>query len=429
MMGSNKGKGRQAGGFGSKAMRAQFRSEWQGRFHEERQATVHRRNIRQRQGSLSSSSSSLYHTTSRPKIRLNSLRHMIQERSFEDRIEHRAARQRRMTGNATTTRQGSRIVSRPREAAGWILSYPSTQYERQRRQGCVPCSLQNLCLQQLALHLNDYLIGMGNDALHQCLSLLPGPTLTELSLLVSQTLGMTDSLVRLFCLPTEQLCLVAPSLEEDSSWNALTDDGLLSLIPKATDTANNYWVVHDDVPDSWEDAVQEDDADEDESNPTPLRYSAIRWTRLELGNLPRLSADTLQQLLQKCASTLTHLGLVACLDSESGPEVLWNLSNWAPHLQVLDVSHSTWVTEGLLRELYRSYSQAAATNTNGIRRQSSSSLLVKAVGCLPATSEIAMELEFGHERFWPYTYNSHERVSSQLESGLAGPLVQKSIIL
>jgi hypothetical protein len=63
----------------------------------------------------------------------------------------------------------------------------------------------------------------------------------------------------------------------------------------------------------------------------------------------------LKQLLMTCAPRLTHLGLGNSL-TYGGPHALLNLSQWVPHLQVLDVSgNMAWVTEPLLRTVYQSF--------------------------------------------------------------------------
>jgi hypothetical protein len=92
--------------------------------------------------------------------------------------------------------------------------------------------------------------------------------------------------------------------------------------------------------------------------------------------------DSLEKLLEKC-SGMTHLGLSGSCAFESGPEVLWRLPDWLPRLQFLDISGNPWVTENLLRNLFGDYN---------LRHPQI--LQIKAVGCLPQTSQVALELEY-----------------------------------
>jgi hypothetical protein len=105
--------------------------------------------------------------------------------------------------------------------------------------------------------------------------------------------------------------------------------------------------------------------------------------RLELGHLPHLTLDTLSILLHKCRG-ITHLGLVGSLSYESGPEFLWKINTWLPNLGVLDLSHTPWLTEGLVRGVLEAYD---------------CELTVKATGSLPLTSQVSLENDYP-EHFW-----------------------------
>jgi hypothetical protein len=167
------------------------------------------------------------------------------------------------------------------------------------------------------------------------------------------------------------------------------DHEILSLA-SSTDPNNNNnhnktekrgLVLHptnDVVPESWEDLLNDDDDDgTDEpfsSVPSSLWRSSSSFgtsgccqlERLELGNMPYLQVHVLHQVLVMCAPRLTHLGLCGSLSFDGcGPDVLWNLSQWVPQLQVLDVSgNNSWVTEPLLRRVYESYRLLLGGNNN-----------------------------------------------------------------
>lgn len=132
--------------------------------------------------------------------------------------------------------------------------------------------------------------------------------------------------------------------------------------------------------------VNKETWEEDTSDIHGSWKGCVKLQRLELGHLPHLTLDTLSILLQKC-SGITHLGLMGSLSYESGPEFLWNIHNWLPNLQVLDLSHTPWLTEGLVRGILEAY---------GCK------LIVKATGSLPLTSQVTLENDYP-KHFWSET--------------------------
>jgi hypothetical protein len=348
-----KGKGRQSGGFASKAIRAQFRTEWQDRVVEDASDRYRRK------------PNPTTIVKERPKLRLQSLRHMLQEREHDDQVEHKAIRQK----NSLLAKRGQHI-----SPPGGLLYYHDDEYGRDYRSNGRP-TLQSLCLKALAPVLPNYLEVMGEAALHHYLSLLPGPALTALSVYISESIGMSNSLVGLLNqTQVTRLSIVAPKNDEetDSHWRALTKHGLEALVP----TWGHF--TDSTVRESWEDVSSDE---EERWQWTGCR----RLERLELGNLPHFSLEGLEKLLEKC-SALTHLGLSGSCACESGPELLWLLPDWLPQLQFLDLSGNPWVTENLLRKLFDDYSLRYPQV-----------LLIKAVGCLPQTNQISLEIEYGDQ--------------------------------
>ena len=347
-----KGKGRQCGGFANKAQRAQYQSEWKERLAEDAADRWKRK------------SKSVSNVRERPKVRLQSLQHILQERQHDDQAEHKSIRQK----HSTMAKPGH--ASQP----GELLYDRDDDYGKEYRS--IGQSLQALCLQALAPVLPTYLDQVGESTLHHYLSLLPGPALAALSVYISGSIGMSNSLVRLLNqTQVTRLSIVAPKNDDetDSHWMALTRQGLESLVPTWGHVSDSV------VRDSWEDA----NADEEE---LWQWRGCRRLERLELGNLPHISLESLELLLESC-SALTHLGLSGTCAYESGPEVLWRLPDWLPHLQYLDVSGNPWITEILLRRLFEEYS---------LRHPQI--LWIKGVGCLPPSSRVSLELEYG-DRF------------------------------
>lgn len=333
-------------------MKAQFRMEWQSRLAED---AAERQKRKKRSAAAA--------PKERPKLRLQSLQLMLQERQHEDQLEGKAIRQ-----------KNSRIAGRHQQVSepGWLVHYHDADYgtEYQPKSS----TLQSLCLQVLAPCLPNYLDALGESTLHHYLSLLPGPALTALSVYISKSIGMNDALVGLLNQThATRLSIVAPTIDDetDGCWKALTKEGLEALVP-------TWGQGHDAlVRDSWEDP---------DNHTEQLQWRGCRrLERLELGNLPHLTVDSLEQLLEKC-SGMTHLGLSGSCAYESGPEVLWRLPVWLPRLEFLDVSGNPWVTENLLRNIFDEYNLRFPQV-----------LRIKAVGCLPLTAQVALELEFGDQ--------------------------------
>jgi len=341
-----KGKGHQAGAFASKAMNRQFQLEW----HEQLPSSRKRRSAKKPD-----------QARERPKIQWHSLQGLLQQREYDDRLEYRAMRQKKSVTNHPNKQQNP---------PGWVVYYGADDPRTDYTSGAIP-SLQSLALQALAPALQDYIDAWGSELVQYHLSLLPSDTLTDLSVLVSSKIGMTNEICKVLG-PHDHvkaLCLVAPQTddEDDSRWKALTDDAILEIIPQ-------WGIQRETIPNSWE---------EDTTTFDGAWKGCVKLQRLELGHVPHLSVETLSALLRKCGG-ITHLGIVGSLGYNSGPEILWKMHDLLPKLQVLDLSHTPWLTEELVRGIFKAY--------GGV-------LTIKAVGSLPLTDQVSLENDYPNH-FW-----------------------------
>ena len=289
-------KGRQSAGFGSKAKRAAFTMEWQSLALE---VTSSRGAISQQKESKSAIAKD------RPKLRLNHLHNMLQERLLHDRLEDAAHRQRHHKRNA------------PPKSNTPFLCHDDSYGET---------GLALLCVKALAPVLQDYVNAMGTERTHYYLSLLPGKTLTALSVELS-TRGLWKSDDMLYVVShhahMERLVICA----NDPANSTITTTGI-----------NNALILQSErkhVPESWED----DDGCIEE---VPMR----RLQRLDLRDMPHVPSETVLALLQ---SSVTHMSLCGSLDYQSGPDFLEHFKSH--HLKVLDVTNCSWMTAGLVRRV------------------------------------------------------------------------------
>eukprot|EP00547_Thalassionema_nitzschioides_P003343 CAMPEP_0194221970 /NCGR_PEP_ID=MMETSP0156-20130528/31742_1 /TAXON_ID=33649 /ORGANISM="Thalassionema nitzschioides, Strain L26-B" /LENGTH=239 /DNA_ID=CAMNT_0038952557 /DNA_START=82 /DNA_END=798 /DNA_ORIENTATION=- len=226
-----KGKGHQSGGYGRKSLRFQHQREWQELVFEDESNRRRGRGPRKKTEIESA-------PKERPKLRLASLLHMLQERQYYDQAEERQFRQK------NSVREKS-FSSPP----GSLVYHHDDHYGNDVRLGAK--SLQELCLRTLATSLPIYLAELGEDALCHYLSLLTGPALTALSVYLSESIGMNDSLIPLFNQShVTRLSIYAPKNDDetDSHWKALTMDGLMSLAPTwGQNSSSDHF-----VPDCWE---------------------------------------------------------------------------------------------------------------------------------------------------------------------------------
>lgn len=386
----NKGKGRQSGGMGFKSQRAVHVHEIR-----EQQAQAVRWT---RQETANSYSRADNNNDPRPPqqrrprrlVRLSQLTGVLRERQFEEAWNLRQRRQR--AGFVPQQRSAAVRPEDVKPAAdgtsevhppGWIVNHgrrPDDDGSDEPDSPPVPPNLQSRCLRVFARYICEYLAAMGRDDLHAAMSLLPGESLTELSVLLSNGGGggIDDDLaVVLGSHPhVRSLCLRAAPCGDGEDANrvtgtarTLTDRGLSELIPHLTVQEQ------DEVLDCWEDDDDDDDNDgDDDGRPygvrartstsrspwapacTPevlqTRGCSLRLRRLELLQCQHLSSDVVMRLLEKC-SGVTHLSLAGSFvggadGGGGGVEVVERLPLVLPNLQVLDLTRCPWVTPTLL---------------------------------------------------------------------------------
>lgn len=369
-----KGKGRQSGGFGSKALRAAHHTEWQARAHEELSSLRQSRKARSKNAATTSSLSSTRPTLKR---QLSQLRGLLQERQWHDRQEERVVVPSALQSKSTVRR------TKP----GKIVYFRDDLY---RRDGSycnnrVPL-LSSLCLQVLAPVLREYQSALGSEGLHHALSLLPPETLTALSVLVSSSTEAFDLTLARAVIHHPHVSRVSlwgpcdTSGGEESENEVWTDEKLVSLLPSQHESWRHYR-----VPDSWEDYTE--DAYEFSLSSSSAMRTCLPYERLELCNLRSLSSDAVSAFLQKCPR-LTHLSLCGSIKYNEGPFLLLQLPKILPHLSMLDLSHCSWVTEGLLRRVLRLY------KINDTKGAAANIPIIRAAGCTSMTESITLELEF-----------------------------------
>jgi len=229
-MPSRKGKGRQSLGFGRKSQRAQFQTEWQTRLQEDyytprtqqqkqRQWTLKEQQERDRRfptlNSRLNNSSGSSSSASRPAVQTSSLRRLIEQRQYWDRVEDRQwifSTQQLAPKRATPKIATAATHQSP---PGWIIFYsakPEEQVDDLAQEflwsttTCTTSStttatnkirtLQSLALHAFAKAMPNYLEAMGPELLHHYISLLPGSTISLLSVYLSKLGIMTNELCK-----------------------------------------------------------------------------------------------------------------------------------------------------------------------------------------------------------------------------------------
>lgn len=332
-----KNKGRQCGGFPTKAMRAAFTTEW----HTAANSVELNRGRRNNNANKNSTSS-----LTRPKFRLSHLQNLVKDRIYEDRlVEQRVRRALQQQAHDSTTANVNTTTTLQQNTNRNTLMYDS-QYDDYREDG-----LTLLCIKALAPVLSDYIISLGRDKLHYLLSFLPGKTITALSVELSAK-GLWNKDVLYVIAQQPHLSRLVVSLSPN---DAVTEEDLeeaLVFQPESSLT-NPYRVV----PESWEDECIADmplpgmdKGDVHQSNNT-IRH----LQRVDLRNMACMSSETLVSII---TSQTTHVSLDNVLNSTSGPQFIDKVVNGDFQFHVLDVSNcATWMTAELLVRL-----EAIATN-------------------------------------------------------------------
>ncbi len=234
-------------------------------------------------------------------------------------------------------------------------------------------SLQMQCVQTLGPILPQYLQALGVETLHHYLSLLPGPTLTALSVVLARHVPHIH-------LSRDLICALGNHCQvQRLVLYRITDATMLQdLLPRVVRRIPFSQLQHH-VPECWEDEVldgDEDDAHQPDhkyyfhhmplsvtpTSSTPLSGCTTQLQRLELGHFlvgcrRWTSMEPLRLLLETCGTTLQYLGLIHSLHVHTGPGILLLLPTLVPHLRMLDVSDNDWITESLLRQFWQGYLQ------------------------------------------------------------------------
>jgi hypothetical protein len=329
-----KGKGRQSRGFGRKALGAEWNRQW----HQEVSTVNHNR----RQELLSTSSAAASAHKERPRFAgLSQLKGLIRERQSYEHYELLEQRRRLGFVPARPKEHSETAKEVPNHPPGWMLQYGKDENDKESDATIPIAPLHETCLHTLARYLPEYLEVLGAEELKESLAFLPSDSLSELSTLVSQSHGMNNRLA---------YCIGAHTHVESLSFHAavhkdetLSDEGLLSLVPTMPSRVKEH--------ETWEDL---DNDDEDIGcDLLQLEGVSMKLRRLELVNCSLVSFDAVEQLLSKC-SWITHLSLAGSL-TEDGADVLLQLPQWLPALQVLDLSNCAWVTQEIIFEFTESY--------------------------------------------------------------------------
>ena len=296
----------------------------------------------------------------RPRLRLGlgHLNNLLKERRSQENYEW--LQRRRHAGylpqqhQVQLTNEKNRILYTP---LGTHTLSPTEYQSLLLEESNEPKSLQNLCLNVLGEYLVEYMHAMGVDGLHGALSLLPSESLAALSIVVSKSTGVGNSLAHVLGSHShvEALCFRASNDDITSHEERFNDEGLLKLIPPIPDSSDSRREI------SWEDLDDEHDAKLQD-----LEYMGytFRLKRLELVDCTLLTTNGVLLFLEKCPF-LKHLSLAGSLNrDDTASTVIECLPRLLPGLQVLDITRCSWVTPLLVKELqmqYRSLDQTPPT--------------------------------------------------------------------
>lgn len=322
-----KKKGRQAGGFPRKSMRAVFRAEWQALVNEveEEGSRSAGKGMEQPQPSPPPLNKE------RPKFRLTHLQNVLQDRLYQDRVEDRASRQQRNRNVSPANQRMDCKMS--------VMSTPFNTYDGDdddyRENG-----LTLLCVKALAPALNEYIKSLGRKKTHSLLSLLPGDALTSLAVELSTHNLWTNKDILYVVTHHAHISRLTICFSESNTKNFSSEDLEEALVLQPSSARRQR-----EVPDSWED----EGVWEEEDQGIVVR----NLQRIELRNIPQLSAKAALSLM---SSFTSHCSLSKTLNSTSGPELVEGLVQNEYCFQELSFSHCKWMTNQMLRKL----DQAAA---------------------------------------------------------------------
>lgn len=398
-------KGKQRGHYSSKAKKAAYVNEFHQHVsdaHDELRRTSHWSNSHD---SNNSNNNNKYKKSELSKLRdergpvsLSFLRGMLREHVIEGREREASYRRQMLSAGNQNWRQ---IEQRNRKEydennIGWILTYDYREaiagIQQLKHSICdklledtvpkqnIP-TLQQLCIQSLAPHLQQYINACGEDYIIDRLSLLPSSIISALSVSCRE---VTDQMIYVMGKQShvESLALCALKSDEvneyeklnhdntdctDSNTNEIlaltsrsncnfTENGLLSLISSHTDDDDNSTTTLD----CWEEHQL---SDEEIISPYEQQHKYLK--RLELRNFQTNCIDTIFTFFQANAH-ITHLSLCQSFNAISGPQLLLldknndyynkttsdneeTILSILGKLQILDLSGCSWVHFDLLR--------------------------------------------------------------------------------
>jgi hypothetical protein len=343
-----KGKGRQSGGFGYKSQRAVYAQEINEQISKQKASSQ----FRQKQPQNNNKASAAAQERPRLRIGLTHLKGILRERRTHESFLLAERRRRNGFLPSTEDADASKAVEIVSHPPGWIVNYGKRQRQRDDITSTAPQEvepLQGMCLTVLAGCISDYLEAFGPHDFHGVLSLLPSDTLAKLSVAVSTSIGVTNTLAMVLGkhAHVEALSFRAATQYEDS----LTDDGLLELVP-LWDDSSIY------VPDSWEDAAEDGGATTSSTVSSSFKLMDfdmlqvegcnLRLKRLELIDCQSLSAEALITFFERC-SCITYLSLSGSVPTiQDGINVFLSLPELLPALKILDVTRCAWISTSTL---------------------------------------------------------------------------------
>jgi hypothetical protein len=319
-----KGKGKQAGNFPSKSMRAAFCTEWQAIANE-----VDLRSSRSAGWRMKQQSPPPFNKE-RPKFRLTHLQNVLQDRLHEDRVEDRIRRQQR---NRNVSLANQKMDSKTSVVHTQLNTYDGDDDDYREK------GLTLLCVKALAPALNEYIMSLGRKKTHSLLSLLPGDTLTCLAIELSTRKLWTNKDVLYVVTHHTHISRLVICLSDSDTKNFTSEDLEEALVLQPSST----W-RHRKVPDSWED----DGVWEEEEQLTGIVIRNFNLQRIELRNIPQLSAKAVLSLI---SSSTTHCSLFNTLNPTSGPELVEELIQNQYIFEELVFSHCKWLTNQMLQKL------------------------------------------------------------------------------
>lgn len=401
-------KGKQHGEFGSKAMRAAHMSQIESYVQDARQQLRECSNRTRQNPEADNNSNSL---VVKRRIHVGVLRGLLMERLIEDRgrdaMFRRAisssSRPREPTSIQMTRKDSSNIISR----TGWLMTYNYKEalagIEPRDTTEKVP-SLQELCVHVLARNLKAYIHACGKEYMRDCLSGLPAPLITKLSIESSK---INDDVAYVLGSHSHLICLVLNATSFNSSYydedyvsssnDSLSIYGLQQLIPCTEKDVVPFYSNETD----WESLSEDVENLDTKSDTLQLKSYPTNLERLELHNFHTDSISEFLHVIKKLKH-LSHLSISNCFDSITGPQLLLGdveketFVECIPNLQVLDFTGCSWLTYEVLSK----FSHSLNTKKYAISLD-----VISIQNCCESISECRLDLLNSKTNFRPHFVN------------------------